>query len=247
MKVRTFATEELSSVYVAAIVEYLVTMHPKPVLGLATGSTPVRLYQRLIDFYRQGESFAHVTAINLDEYVGLPMEHPQSYHRFMREHLFDWIDIPRDRIFMPDGMADDLKAECARFDAILNKHPIDLQILGIGHNGHIGFNEPDLSLNTRTHVIELTQDTLAANSRFFVHKADMPTRAMNMGIQSILRAKHIILMAFGEDKASAVQRSLSGQISTDVPASILQAHPNVTFVLDQGAASLLSASSPGGQ
>lgn len=239
MKVRRFVSDSLATVYVAALVESLLQREPHPVLGLATGSTPVNLYRQLVDFHQQGLSFSHVTAINLDEYVGLPADHPHSYHRFMRDHLFCHIDIPASRTFVPDGMAEDIEQECARYDAILATHPIDLQILGIGRNGHIGFNEPDISLKTRTHVIHLTEDTIGANARFFEEASAVPDRAITMGIQSILQARAIVLMAFGRDKAWAVKRALSGEVSTEVPASFLQMHPNVTFVLDEAAASEL--------
>lgn len=239
MKVRRFSTESLATVYVAALVESLVTRESNPVLGLATGSTPVNLYRQLVEFYRQGLSFSHVTSINLDEYVGLPGDHPQSYRHFMQHHLFDHIDVPAAQTYVPNGMAANLEQECQRYDAILDAHPIDLQILGIGRNGHIGFNEPDISLKTRTHAIDLTEDTIRANARFFADAGQVPTRAITMGIQSILQAKSIVLMAFGTDKAEAVQRALSGEVSTEVPASFLQMHPHVTFVLDDAAASLL--------
>ncbi len=239
MKVRRFSTAALATVYVAAQVESLITREAEPVLGLATGSTPINLYRQLVEFHRQGLSFSHVTTINLDEYVGLQADHPQSYRRFMDHNLFSQVDIPPSNTFLPNGMAPNLDRECGRYDAILDAHPIDLQILGIGRNGHIGFNEPDISLKTQTHVIDLTEDTIRANARFFSTEAEVPTRAITMGIQSILQAKAIFLMAFGRDKAWAVQRALSGEVSTEVPASFLQMHPNVTFVLDQEAAEML--------
>ncbi|MCY0880210.1 MAG: glucosamine-6-phosphate deaminase, partial [Firmicutes bacterium] len=217
----------------------LITREPHPVLGLATGATPVLLYRQLVAFHRQGLSFAHVTTINLDEYVGLPPDHPQSYRRFMEEHLFRHVDIPPTQTHVPNGMAADLAAECARYDALLAAHPIDLQILGIGHNGHIGFNEPEGALKTRTHVVTLTAETLRANARYFPDPGAMPRQAITMGLESILQAKAIILMAFGADKAQIVQAALSGEVSTAVPASFLQMHPNVTFVLDEAAASAL--------
>lgn len=241
MKVRRFSTRDLATVYAAARVESLLAREENPVLGLATGATPIMLYRCLADFHRQGLSFASVTTINLDEYVGLPPSHPQSYRRFMEDHLFSQIDIDPSRTYIPDGMAADPEAECGRYDAIIAENPIHLQVLGIGRNGHIGFNEPDLSLKTRTHVIDLTQDTVRANARFFSHESEVPTRAITMGIQSILQAREIILLAFGRDKAEAVKRALSGDVSTKVPASFLQMHANVTFVLDDEAASLLPA------
>jgi glucosamine-6-phosphate deaminase len=237
MYIRKFASEELATVYVAARVESLITSKPHPVLGLATGSTPVPLYRQLADFHRQGLSFASVHTINLDEYVGLAPDHPQSYRQFMQTHLFDAIDILPSRTFIPNGQATDLEAECQRYDAVIAAHPIDLQILGIGRNGHIGFNEPDVSMKLSTHVIALSPDTIAANARFFKEPDAVPKRAITMGIQSILRAQSIILMAFGQDKAEAVRKSLSGEVSPSVPASFLQMHPQVTFVLDEAAAS----------
>lgn len=237
MNIRCFATKELATVYVAACIEAVMTKSLEPVLGLATGSTPIPLYRQLVDFYRQGLSFRHVTTINLDEYVGLAASHPQSYHAFMGEHLFGAVDLVPERIHVPNGMAADLREECQRYDEIIARHPIDLQILGIGRNGHIGFNEPDVALQAHTHVVRLTEDTIEANARFFTYPDSVPTEAITMGIQSILQARTIVLMAFGRDKAGAVQRALSGEVSTDMPASFLQMHPHVTFVLDEEAAS----------
>ena len=239
MKVRRFPSADAAAVYVAAHVEHLLLTHPHPVLGLATGSTPIKLYQQLVAFHRQGLSFRHATAINLDEYVGLAPDHPESYHRFMEENLFRHIDIGSDNTHIPHGDASDLKAECLRYDALIESHPIDLQILGIGRNGHIGFNEPGSVLKTRTQVVQLTEDTIRANARFFPDAANVPTRAVTMGLESILGAKRIILMAFGRDKAQAVQQALSGDVSTAVPASFLQMHPHALFVLDEEAAACL--------
>ncbi len=236
VKMRTFETEQLATVYVAAIIEGLISAVEHPVLGLATGSTPVQLYRQLVAFHHQGLQFSHVTTVNLDEYVGLSADHPQSYRRFMHDHFFGHIDISPNQTFVPNGQASDLAAECARYDKILEVHPIDLQILGIGHNGHIGFNEPDQALQTKTHVVRLAEDTIVANTRFFARPEDVPTEAITMGIQSILQAKSIILMAFGRDKAAAVRQALSGEVSTSMPASFLQMHPQVTFVLDAEAA-----------
>ncbi|MCY0899396.1 MAG: glucosamine-6-phosphate deaminase [Firmicutes bacterium] len=241
MKIRVFATAELATVYVAALVESLITREPHPVLGLATGATPILLYRQLVAFHRQGLSLAHVTTINLDEYVGLAPDHPQSYRAFMEAHLFRHVDIPAAQTHVPNGLAPDLAAECARYDALLAAHPIDLQILGIGPNGHIGFNEPEGALKTRTHVVTLTAETLAANARFFPDPAVMPRQAITMGLESILQARAIILMAFGAEKARIVKAALSGEVSTAVPASFLQMHSDVTFVLDEAAASGLGA------
>lgn len=241
MPIRTFASAELATVYVAAQIESLITIKPHAVLGLATGSTPIPLYDQLVEFHRQGLSFAQVRTINLDEYVGLPANHPQSYRRFMHAHLFDAIDIFPAHTFIPDGQAPDLRSECQRYDTITATHPIDLQVLGIGRNGHIGFNEPDVSMKLLTHVTQLSPDTTAANARFLVEPEVVPKRAITMGIQSILRAQSIILMAFGEDKAEAVRKALSGEVTPSIPASFLQMHAHVTFVLDQAAASRIRA------
>lgn len=241
MRIRRFAKQDLATVYVAALVEHLLRTKPRPVLGLATGSTPVKLYRQLVDFHQQGLTFRHVTTINLDEYVGLPANHPQSYARFMQEHLLSLVDIEPGHAHIPDGTSPDLERECARYDAVLEENPIDLQILGIGRNGHIGFNEPDEALQARTHVIDLSQDTIRANARFFSEADAVPTRAITMGIQSILQSREIVLMAFGRDKAEAVRQALLGQVSPVVPASFLQMHANVTFVLDREAAALLDA------
>jgi glucosamine-6-phosphate deaminase len=236
MKIRQFDTKEAATVYAAALVESSLARVEHPVLGLATGETPIPLYRQLVAFHRQGLSFAGVTTVNLDEYVGLPADHPQSYRRFMQEHLFSPVDLPPSQVHVPNGMAEDLEAECKRYDAVLAVCPIDLQILGIGRNGHIGFNEPDISLKPRTHVIQLTEDTVAANARFFSSPEEVPHLAITMGIQSILRARSIVLMAFGEDKADIVKQAVCGSVSTEVPASLLQMHPNVTVVLDAGSA-----------
>ncbi|MCL6443252.1 MAG: glucosamine-6-phosphate deaminase [Alicyclobacillus sp.] len=239
MNIRIFSDARTAAVYAAAVVEYVVRNLPNPVLGLATGSTPIPLYEELVRFHRRGLSFSHVTTINLDEYVGLPPDHPQSYHAFMDQHLFRHIDVRRDRTFIPRGDAPDLRAECERYDEIIRNHPIDLQILGIGVNGHIGFNEPGAALKAHTHVVRLAPETIAANSRFFRDGETVPVEAITMGLQSILQAKQILLLAFGREKAKAIADATYGEVKTSSPASMLQLHPNVTFVLDEPAAELL--------
>ncbi|MCL6443587.1 MAG: glucosamine-6-phosphate deaminase [Alicyclobacillus sp.] len=239
MNIRIFPDSQTGSVYAAAIVEYVIKSLPSPVLGLATGSTPIPLYEELVRFHKRGLSFAHVTTINLDEYVGLSASHPQSYHHFMYRHLFQHVDVRPDRTFIPDGSASDLAAECARYDDVIRNHPIDIQILGIGVNGHIGFNEPDSALKAHTHVVRLAKETIAANSRFFKPGEAVPVEAITMGLQSILLAKQILLLAFGEEKAEAVANAVYGDVRTSSPASVLQLHPNVTFVLDEAAAKLV--------
>lgn len=247
MRIRQFRTPDLAAVYAATLIENVISREPHPVLGLATGSTPIGVYRQLVDFHRQGLSFRHVTTINLDEYVGLGGVHPQSYRNFMNETLFDQIDIPRDQTHVPNGMAPDLEEECRRYDAVVDENPIDFQLLGIGRNGHVGFNEPSVSLMARTHVIRLSEDTISANARFFGCLSDVPTRAITMGMQSILRARSIVLLAFGRDKARVIRQTLSGEVSTEVPASLLQMHQDVTFVLDAEAASELDSTTVEGQ
>ncbi|MBX6394721.1 MAG: glucosamine-6-phosphate deaminase, partial [Alicyclobacillaceae bacterium] len=219
------------------------TIRSKPdlVLGLATGSTPLGMYRCLIDMVQAGElSFARVTTFNLDEYVGLPPDHPQSYHTFMREHLFRHIDIRPERIHIPDGTAPDPDGHCRQYDRwIARAGGIDLQILGIGINGHIGFNEPGEPFGKRTHVVRLSESTRTANARFFRNPEDVPTHAITMGLRSIMNARRIVLLASGEKKSEAVRRALLGDVTEQCPASVLQLHPDCTFVLDQGAASLL--------
>lgn len=239
MRVRQFATVELASLYVASLIEFIISSHEHPVLGLATGSTPIPLYERLVNFHRQGQTFDHVTTINLDEYVGLGANHPNSYNYFMHKHLFNHIDINPAQVHIPNGMAPNMDEECRRFDRVIESFPIDVQILGIGRNGHIGFNEPGQLLTAKTHVTPLAPETLNANARFFKSRTKLPTHAITMGIKSILSAKAIILIAFGDEKAEAVYRSLFGPITTEVPATILQTHKNVTYVLDKQAAKYL--------
>ena len=213
------------------------------VLGLATGSTPVGTYQELIQMVQKGElSFEKATAFNLDEYCGLGADHQQSYARFMRDQLFQSVDIQAGRTFIPDGMAEDVQGECARYDTLIQEYGgIDLQLLGIGGNGHIGFNEPEKSLSAGTHQVQLDERTIQANSRFFNDLDEVPKRALTMGMGSILKAKEILLLASGANKAEAVRGLLSGRISTDNPASFLQVHPKVTVIIDQELADCLES------
>lgn len=237
-----FESERDAGVYTAALVERIVMGEKDPVLGLATGSTPIPLYEALVQLYRSGLDFSRATTINLDEYIGIPGQHEQSYRHFMQTHLFQHVNIQPDRIFIPDGMAEDLDAECARYDKIIRQHAIHMQVLGIGVNGHIGFNEPDDLLVSRTHVVQLRQATVESNARFFPTLDDVPKRAITMGVQAILQAQHIILMAFGEEKANIIQRAIMGEVRTDVPASILQLHRDVVVILDKASASQLDPS-----
>lgn len=214
---------------------------PDLVLGLATGSTPIGLYQRLVQAYRNGEiSFARARSVNLDEYVGLPPNHDQSYAYFMRYHLFDHIDMPEDAHDIPNGMARDLEAECARYEAQIRRlGGVDLQILGIGTNGHIGFNEPGTPFDSRTHVTTLTEETRQANARFFNTPEDVPKQAITMGLATIMESREIILLASGKSKQEAIRRLFQKEVSTDLPASILTQHPRVTVIVDEEAGALL--------
>ncbi|MGN7360045.1 glucosamine-6-phosphate deaminase [Paenibacillus sp. SAF-054] len=225
----------------ASLIASLLHTKPRSVLGLATGSSPIGIYQRLIEMNQQGlVSFAKASSYNLDEYVGLPEGHPESYRYFMNDKLFNHIDIKMENTHVPDGNAADLEAECQKYDAMLEENgPVDLQILGLGHNGHIGFNEPDEGLVGGTHLVELQEKTRTANARFFPSLDDVPTQAVTMGVGSILKAKQILLLVRGEDKAEIVKRALKGPITSQCPASLLQCHPNVVVLLDQGAGRLL--------
>lgn len=203
-------------------------------LGLATGSTPEALYKEMVE---SDVDFSHMTSVNLDEYVGLGADDPQSYHYFMREHLFN--KKPFKETFLPNGLATDAKKECDRYDAILESHPIDIQILGIGENGHIGFNEPGSSFDGKTSEVNLTESTIEANSRNFSDISEVPTKAYSMGIGSIMQANKIILLAYGTKKAEAIYQTIKGPITELVPASALQVHPDVTIIVDEEAGSKL--------
>jgi glucosamine-6-phosphate deaminase len=221
----------------ANLIVSLLQSNPKAVLGLATGSSPVGVYARVVEMYQKGlVSFAKASSYNLDEYVGLPADHPQSYRSFMNEHLFNHVDIDLERTHVPNGNAEDLEAECRAYDKMLEENgPVDLQILGIGSNGHIGFNEPDASLSSGTHVVDLLEETREANARFFPTIDEVPRQAVTMGIASILKAKQIVLLVRGEEKAEAIKNAIKGPITTQCPASLLQSHPNVVVLLDEGA------------
>ena len=204
------------------------------VLGLATGSTPITLYHEMI---QSDVDFSEMTALNLDEYVGLAPTDSQSYHYFMDQELFS--KKPFKETFVPNGMAKDAQEECERYDQIIEKHPIDIQILGIGSNAHIGFNEPGTSFDLTTHKVELLPSTIEANKRFFDTIEDVPRLAYSMGIKSIMKSKKIILMAYGETKAEAIKNTIEGPVTEKVPGSILQNHDNVIMIVDEAAAKLI--------
>lgn len=204
-------------------------------LGLATGSTPVEFYNQIV---KSDLDFSDMTSVNLDEYVGLDGSDEQSYRYFMSKHLFN--EKPFKENFLPNGKAADLEAETKAYDQIIAEHPIDFQILGIGQNGHIGFNEPGTSFEETTHVVDLQESTIKANARFFENEEDVPRQAISMGIASIMAAKSIVLMAYGESKAEAIKGMVEGEITEDMPASILQKHTDVVVIADEAAAALLS-------
>ncbi|MFD1361697.1 glucosamine-6-phosphate deaminase [Lentibacillus salinarum] len=209
------------------------------VLGLATGSTPEGLYQQLIEQYKQGNvSFKPLTTFNLDEYVGLSDDDPNSYRYYMNDKLFNHIDLPEQRAFLPNGDAADLENECRDYEAMIrDAGHIDLQILGLGLNGHIGFNEPGTPFDRRTHIVDLDESTREANARFFPSMDDVPRKAITMGIGTIMDSKKIVLLVSGEKKADAVSKLVNGEVTETFPASILQKHENVTIVADEGALS----------
>ena len=283
------------SLKAANIIAAQVSLNPKSVLGLATGSTPIGTYRHLVEWYQKGElDFGKAVSINLDEYCGLSGDHPQSYRRFMQENLFDHISIRPENTYVPDGLATDVDAmcsayertiedlggvdlqllglghdghigfnepgdhfptrthetalaestrqadarflECARYDRIIEEHNgIDLQLLGIGRNAHIGFNEPDSCFACGTHQVTLTESTIAANTRFFENEAQVPRQAYSMGMQAIMQAKRVLLIASGADKAEAIRNSFFGPVTPQVPASILQFHRDVIVIADEAA------------
>jgi len=217
----------------ARIVSAQILFKPDCVLGLATGSTPLGLYSRLIEEHKNGDlDFTGVRTVNLDEYKGIPPESPQSYSYYMRENFFRHININPENTFIPNGLADDAAKECAIFEATIGALGIDLQVLGLGENGHIGFNEPGESFVADTHLAELTKETMVVNGRFFRSLEDVPSHAYTMGIGSIMRAKKILLIASGPKKADAVRAALYGPVTPTLPASVLQLHRDVTVIFN---------------
>ncbi|SHF23571.1 glucosamine-6-phosphate deaminase [Thermoanaerobacter uzonensis DSM 18761] len=241
MKVIITVNYDEMSKKAAEIVKKQIKEKPNTVLGLATGSTPLGMYKHLIEVYKRGEiDFSNVITFNLDEYIGLSPDHPQSYHYFMFHNFFNHINIKKENVHIPNGIAEDLEEECRKYDEEIEKAGgIDLQILGIGVNGHIGFNEPEESIETKTHVVTLTEDTINANKRFFKSAEEVPRKAITMGLGSIMKAKKIVLLASGKNKAEAIKETIKGQLTTKVPATVLALHPDVTIIIDKEAASLI--------
>lgn len=211
-------------------------LKPECVLGLATGSTPIGMYKNLVEMNKNGElDFSTVKTINLDEYYPMRPDNEQSYRYFMNSNLFDHININKENTFVPNGMAEDIERECAEYDARIDEYGIDIQILGIGQNGHIGFNEPDDRLCANTHITGLTENTIEANSRFFDSADEVPKKAITMGMASILKAKTIVLLASGKAKHEAVKSLIDANITTEVPATLLKVHPDVVLICDEEA------------
>ena len=221
----------------ANIISAQVIMKPNCVLGLATGSTPIGTYDQLVEWYNKGDlDFSEVTTVNLDEYKGLPRTNDQSYYYFMHQHLFDRVNIDPERTNVPNGMEPDAEKECGRYEELIRSlGGVDLQLLGLGHNGHIGFNEPGEAFEKETHCVDLTESTIEANKRFFASADDVPKQAYTMGIKTIMQAKKILIVLNGENKADIVERAFFGPVTPEVPASILQLHNDVTLVGDEAA------------
>ncbi len=230
----------------ANIISAQVILFPNSVLGLATGSTPLGVYKQLIEWYKKDDiDFSRVHSVNLDEYCGLSGEHEQSYRYYMNTNFFSQVNLPIENTNVPNGLAKDIDAECKRYDNVITSlGGIDLQLLGIGHTGHIGFNEPDDDFDKMTHCVKLKQKTIDANARFFENASEVPQRALTMGIKAIMQAKKILLVANGSSKAEILCRSLFGPITPEVPASILQLHNDLTVVADEEALAAIRGQYP---
>ena len=222
------------------VMKEVVSANPSAVLGLATGTTPIGLYDEMArDCRENGTSYKHVRTVNLDEYEGLNGTHPQSYRYFMDKYLFERIDIKRENTHVINGTAQDAEAECARFNALLQTLPQDIQLLGIGSNGHIAFNEPGTPFGSETHVVTLAESTVRDNARMFESEEQVPRRALTLGLKNIMNAKKILVLANGENKANAVWGMTRGEVTEQLPASVLQLHPDCTLICDRDAARLL--------
>ncbi|MBT9138796.1 MAG: Glucosamine-6-phosphate deaminase 1 [Syntrophomonadaceae bacterium] len=231
----------------AEIVARIVRNKPRSVIGLATGSTPLGIYRELIRMHKdEGLSFFQVVTFNLDEYIGLPPEHPQSYRYFINQNLLDHINVKKENTYLPDGMAENIELACIEYEKKIEEAGgIDLQILGIGSNGHIAFNEPGSSLGSRTRIETLSEETIQNNSRFFPCRENVPRHAITMGIGTIMDARELILLANGEEKAGAVASMIEGPITAMVPATVVQLHRKTTVIVERAAAGRLSRCYPG--
>ena len=240
MKIIVVENYEEMSERGAEIIAEVIKANPNATLGLATGSSPIGLYKRLISEYEQGEiSFKGIKTVNLDEYVGLDGENNQSYRYFMNNQLFNHVDIDKNNTHVPCGVAEDMSKECERYTKIIRDNPQDIQLLGLGSDGHIGFNEPGSPFNGHTHIVELEESTIKDNARLFDRIEDVPKSAITMGIADVMQAKSVLLIANGANKAEAVKAMIQGEVTEDCPASILQRHNNVIVIIDKEAAKLL--------
>ena len=237
---KTKSYEEMNK-KTANIIASVVTLKPDCMLGLATGSSPIGTYDELVKKYEAGDlDFSEVTTVNLDEYKGLPKENEQSYYYFMHEYLFDKVNIDPEKTYLPDGTNLNSEEEAARYEALVQSlGTVDLQLLGLGRNGHIGFNEPGDHFEDGTHCVDLKESTIEANKRFFESADDVPKQAYSMGIGTIMRSKKILLVVSGEEKAQALKDSIYGPVTPEVPGSILRFHPDVTIIADEAAKSLI--------
>lgn len=241
MKIICVANAREMSLEAARLMAALVRIKPAAILGLASGSTPLGAYGELVRMYEEeGLDFSQVETVNPDEYIGLAEDHPQSYRVYMRRHFTDRVNIPPERVHLPNGMAPDIDRECRDYDRLFESLGFpDLQLLGIGTNGHIAFNEPADHFTAQTHQVSLTEDTIDSNQRFFDRREEMPTEAITVGMRGIMSAKRILLLACGKGKAAAIARTCGGPVTPQVPASILQLHPQATLIADQEALSEL--------
>lgn len=241
MKIIVFEKEEHLDAYVGEYICHFIRNHSQPVIGFATGSTPLGVYRYFIDNYQaQKVSFRQVKAFNLDEYVGLTPSHPRSFASAMKNELFSHIDILPENINALDGSKEDMIQECQRYESLIDANPIDIQILGIGMDGHIAYNEPGSPLDGACHVVDLHQESIESSLDYgFDHIEDVPTQGVTQGIGTIMKAKQLIMMAKGEKKADLVKRMIYGEVTPDFPSSIIQRHPNVIVCLDRNAASQL--------
>lgn len=228
--------EELSA-KAFEVMKGVIKNNPYAVLGLATGTTPLGLYRNMIDDYKtHGTSYAHIRTVNLDEYQGLPRTHVQSYAYFMRENLFKHLDIEESNTYIENGTAISEEEECERYNKLLSDMPRDIQLLGLGSNGHIAFNEPNTPFGNETHVVGLTENTIKDNARLFADISEVPRKAFTMGIKQIMQAKQILILASGANKADAVYKTARGRVTEEIPASVLQLHPNCILIADKEAA-----------
>lgn len=238
MKVYRVPDYNTMSRLAANIISAQIITKPDSVLGLATGSTPIGTYEKLVQWYKNGDlNFEKIRSINLDEYKGLSEENDQSYRYFMQQNLFNHVNIVPENTYVPNGLAENGEIECKRYEEFAKDIGIDLQLLGMGHNGHIGFNEPGTPFDIGTHVVDLQPSTIEANKRFFESADDVPKQAYTMGIKTIMRAKRILILVSGEAKAETLKKAFFGPVTEAVPASILQRHPDVILIADDAAMS----------